>query len=310
MNLRQLMYFVKIVEFGNMSRAAEQLHVAQPALGMQIRQLEEQLGVALLIRHSRGVEPTKAGQILHTRAIAILKLVEEASREISECDQDGIENIRLGMTPTLMMIMGPDLAIAAREQAPQIFLSLSEEMSQFLPGALEREEIDLALAYDVPEALHLSQMALLQEDLVCVTLPGKSNGKSIDFAEILEGPLVLPEQLDANRRLVERAARDIGLDLRVTYEVRSVSAMKQMVLRGLGTTIMPYAGALEEVRAGKLDARPIVSPNLRRTLALVSLSRRKPLRNELALLGVVRSCLQCITDALGPFAHPISPKGT
>src|SRR5262245_24488030 len=177
-----------------MTRAAEQLNVAQPALGMQIRQLEEQLGVALLNRHSRGVETTKAGELLHAKALTILRLVEEASREISALDQDGIEGIRLGMTPTLMMLIAPDLVIAVRERLPQIFLSLSEEMSQFVPGALTRKEIDLALAYDVPESPDLSQTPLLVEDLVCITLPDKSNGKPIPFAEILEHPLVLPER--------------------------------------------------------------------------------------------------------------------
>src|SRR5262245_33619233 len=121
MNFRQLKYFVKIVETGNMTRAAEQLRVAQPALGMQIRQLEEELGVALLTRHSRGVEPTKAGQLLHAKALTILRLVEEVSKEITAFDQYEIESIRLGMTPTLMMLLGPDLAVAAREQLPQVF---------------------------------------------------------------------------------------------------------------------------------------------------------------------------------------------
>ena len=64
MNLRQLRYFLSVVEAGNMTRAADQLHVAQTALGMQIKQLEESLGVALLVRHSRGVEPTPAGKLL------------------------------------------------------------------------------------------------------------------------------------------------------------------------------------------------------------------------------------------------------
>ena len=61
MNLRQFKYFVGVVEAGTMTRAADQLHVTQTKLGMQIRQLEEDLGVALLVRHSRGIEPTKAG---------------------------------------------------------------------------------------------------------------------------------------------------------------------------------------------------------------------------------------------------------
>ena len=83
MNFRQLRYFLSVVETGNMTRAADQLHVAQTALGMQIKQLEESLGVALLVRHSRGVEPTAAGTLLRDRAIEILKLVEQTRREVA-----------------------------------------------------------------------------------------------------------------------------------------------------------------------------------------------------------------------------------
>src|SRR3982751_4338470 len=109
MNLRQLRYFVKIVELGNMTRAAESLYVAQPALGMQVRQLEEDLGVTLLIRHSRGVEPTPAGRLLHTRAIEILALVDRAREEVAAHDDQGGEAIRLGLTPMLMLVIGPDI---------------------------------------------------------------------------------------------------------------------------------------------------------------------------------------------------------
>ena len=99
MNLRQLRYFVGVVEAGNMTRAAEQLHVAQTALGTQIRQLEEDLGVALLVRHSRGVECTKAGSLLHARALAILKQIEEIRTEVAAADGQESEAIRLGTTP-------------------------------------------------------------------------------------------------------------------------------------------------------------------------------------------------------------------
>src|SRR3954454_14862398 len=104
MNFRQLKYFVAVVEAGKMTRAADQLHVAQTALGMQIRQLEEDLGVALLVRHSRGVEPTKAGSLLHLRAISILKEVEEARKEVRACEREDSEVIRLGITPALMLV--------------------------------------------------------------------------------------------------------------------------------------------------------------------------------------------------------------
>src|SRR3954462_7731667 len=112
MNLRQLRYFVSVVEAGNMTRAAEQLHVAQTALGMQIRQIEEDLGVALLVRHSRGVEPTKAGKLLYARAMDILKLVEQTRIEVSASEHEDSEAIRFGITPALMLIAGTELTLA------------------------------------------------------------------------------------------------------------------------------------------------------------------------------------------------------
>ena len=111
MNLRQLRYFAKVIEVGNMTRAASELHVAQPALGMQIRQLEEDLGVALLVRHSRGVDATPAGAVMHRRALAILSLVEDARREVIATGGSESESVRLGLTPALTF--GPNRRIGA-----------------------------------------------------------------------------------------------------------------------------------------------------------------------------------------------------
>ena len=81
-----------------MTRAASELHIAQPALGMQIRQLEDDLGVALLVRHSRGVDPTPAGAALHRRALAILALVEDSRREVIAAAGNESESVSLGLT--------------------------------------------------------------------------------------------------------------------------------------------------------------------------------------------------------------------
>ena len=152
MNLRQLKYFVGVVDAGNMTRAAEQLHVAQTALGMQIRQIEEDLGVSLLVRHSRGVEPTPAGKLLYARAHDILKLVEETHREVAACEGDSVEAIRLGITPALMIASGSDIAVTVRERLPGVSLSMLEAMSHVLVEMLSRGEVDLVLCYDVPDS--------------------------------------------------------------------------------------------------------------------------------------------------------------
>ena len=305
MNLRQLKYFIGVVKAGNMTRAAEQLHVAQTALGMQIRQIEEDLGVALLVRHSRGVEPTKAGTLLHARALAILKLVEEARREVSACEREESESIRLGITPALMLTSGPEIALTVREKHPQVLLSLMEEMSHMLVESLSRGDVDFILCYDVPDMPRFARTALLQDDLVLVTLPGQTKGQPIAFVDALEESLAMPEEGDTVRRAVTRAARELGLELKVSYEVRSISAMKSLVSRGAAASILPFASVIQEVRAGALDARPIVTPAIRRTLFLASSTQRGPFRNEAALAGAVRTSMQGLVEMLGPLAHPL-----
>jgi len=283
MNLRQLKYFVGVVEAGNMTRAAEQLHVAQTALGMQIRQLEEDLGVALLVRHSRGVEPTKAGSLLHTRAVSILKEVEETRKDVRACERDGSEAIRLGITPALMLVCGTEIAMTVREQLPNVFLSIVEAMSHVLIETLVRGETDFILCYDVPDLPQFSRTALLQDDLVLVTPPRASNGKPIAFVDALDERIAMPEEGDSVRTVVVRTARDLGLELKVAYEVRSISAMKSLVIRGAASAVLPYFAVLEEVRAGKLDARPITMPAIKRTLFLASSRQRGPFGNETGL---------------------------
>jgi LysR family nitrogen assimilation transcriptional regulator len=115
----------------------------------------------------------------------------------------------------------------------------------------------------------------------------------------------MPEPGDTVRTVAARTARDLGLELKVAYEVRSISAMKSLVQRGAASSILPYFSVLDEVRAGTLDARPIVMPALRRTLFLASAKQSRPFKNEAGLTGAVRASLHGLLDALGPLAHPL-----
>lgn len=306
MNLRQLKYFVSVVETGSMTRAAEQLHVAQTALGMQIRQIEEDLGVALLVRHSRGVEPTKAGRLLHERAGAILKLVDQTRRDVRSCEREESETIRLGITPALMLTLGTELAVTVRNHLPQLFLSMAEAMSHVLVEMLARQEVDFILCYDVPDRPGFSRTALLQDDLVLATLPGpRLSRQPIAFVDVLDETLAMPEAGDSVRAVVARTANELGLELNVAYEVRSIAAMKNLVARGAASSVLPYFSVVEEVKAGTIDARPIVTPSLRRTLFLASSAKSGTFRTEAGFTGAVRSALEGLVEVLGPLAHPL-----
>jgi LysR family nitrogen assimilation transcriptional regulator len=306
MNLRQLRYFVKIVEVGNMTRAASELHVAQPALGMQIRQLEENLGVALLVRHSRGVGPTPAGATLHRHALAILDLVEESRRAVISAAGQESESVRLGLTPALMLVLGAEIAVVARDRLPHVFLSLSEAMSHVLADTLLRGDLDMAIGYDFPETPRLERTALLEEDLVFVTLPVEGAAESIPFGDLIEETLILPEQGDTVRTCVTLAAQAIGAQPNIAFEVRSVPAMKSLIQRGAGAGVLPYAAVLDEVREKRLLARRVTAPALRRTLYLAVRAGAASPRNAVGLRALIRESLGGLIATLGRLAHPLA----
>lgn len=204
-----------------------------------------------------------------------------------------------------MLVCGTEIALTVREQLPQVFLSIVEAMSHVLVDTLLRGEADYILCYDVPDLPQLSRTALLQDDLVLVTPPGPHKGKPIAFVDALEESIAMPEEGDTVRAVVAKTARELGLELKVAYEVRSISAMKNLVMRGAASSVLPYFAVIDEVRAGKVDARPITMPAIRRTLFLASSTQRGPFKNGAGLTGAVRSSLSGLLDALGPLAQPL-----
>jgi len=306
MNLRQLRYFTRIVEAGNITRAAEQLHVAQPALGMQIRQLEDSLGVELLSRHSRGVAPTRAGQALYERACEILGLVEEAELQVAAAGRFDNAVVVLGLTNGFMNIVGRDLVLRALSELPQIRLEIVEERSAVLVDALERHEIDLALAYEVHERPGLLRVPLVEEEMLFVAGGGAGRGKllarPIEFSAVAAQDLVMPGKRDGVRQQIVATAKRLALEIRVILDVSSISTMKRMVALGDAAAVMPYGNVIEDIRAGRLSGRRIVDPSIRRTLYLVRSLGRALLEREVAMLGLVAEATRAYADQLGALA--------
>lgn len=307
-NLRQLRYFVKVVEVGNITRAAELLNVAQPALGLQIRQLEQDLSVDLLVRHSRGIAPTAAGRLLFERASGILEQVEHTKNEVRTLGEVAQETFTLGLSPSIMMQFGPELLISGPGEMPGVFLSLVEELSFVLGEALERGELDAAFAYEVPERPGIDRRAILREELLFVTAPGAApQSSTIRFADALSGDLVQAGGRDMVRKLVEHEAQKLSLPVRVPFEASSISAMKAMVTRGIAASIMPFGTAAEELRAGLLVSRRIEDPHILRTLYLIRPTRRKPSKNEAAIDRFLDGIQARLLEALGELSRPIEP---
>jgi LysR family nitrogen assimilation transcriptional regulator len=270
MNLKQLKYFTRAIEVGNITHAAEKLHIAQTALGIQIRNLEDELGVALLKRHSRGVEPTAAGEILLRHAMDILARVETASHEVKAAGSASRITVNFGVTPSIMRLVGADLVVEARNEMPEVALSIVEDFSFMLQERLERDDLHYALTYNTPNEQWFVRKPRLEEDLLFASSPDQAAGTGpISFAEAIQTELALASRQDVVYRLVHDEAARLGLPVNVAYEVQSVRAIKNLVAKSVATSILPRGAMVEELRRGLIVERLVERPRVTRTLFLV-----------------------------------------
>ncbi len=289
MDLRQLRYFLAVAEAGSFTAAARGLHVSQPALGYQVKQLEDRYGTPLLERHSRGIRTTKAGAVLVEHARKIMAEVEAAEAALGKMRMAPAPVLSLGVTPTPGRAIAPELvAASALGRGPKIALreGLSDELARLVLGG----ELDAALCYDPQGVERLGAIPLYSEDLYLVGPPGLvGQGGDMDFAGLAKLPLVLDGSFQAGRRLIEQAARDRGMNLDL-IEAEAVTVKRELLVRHGRCSIVPLGLFYEEIRSGQLAARRLSQPAVSRSLVLIAranlpAARRKEL--EAALLPLV-----------------------
>jgi LysR family nitrogen assimilation transcriptional regulator len=290
MTLRQLHYFLRILELKSFSKAAANLHIAQPALGLQIRKLEDELGVPLLNRHSRGVTPTEAGLILREHAQTVLRQVERAKLALVDFAGPPRGKVAVGVTPTVNMMLAASLVSRCRDEFPKVSLSLVEGMSETLMEWVENDRLDMAFSYNADVAHGLVCEPLLAEDLLLIasSKDEKRLKKTLPFTEIAKLPLVLPTTRHGLRQIVDEAADKRGIELNLLMEIDSVHASKELVERGLGYTILPMGAVFHEIEEGRLIARAIAQPQLSRKMYLAYSAKRPSSKGALAVRQVMR----------------------
>lgn len=275
MELRELRNFTQVARAGSVSRAAAELRLAQPALSRQIKKLEQELGVALFTRHGRGVRLSAAGSLLLERAEAIARLVQETGEAIKDDRSPARGRFTLGVPPAAGRLLIPPFAAQFQKTWPQTTLHMREGVASSLLEWLIDKRLDVALLHNPPHLEALQIKDLLTERMLVVG-PAQIRNKakhpaSFRIRDLGELPLILPNLAHTNRRLVEHAALEHGVRLRIKIEADSVSFAKAMVENGLGYTILTYAAVQDELARGTLMAYPIVRPTLSTRVAIVTL---------------------------------------
>ncbi|OUS18877.1 hypothetical protein A9Q95_16610 [Rhodobacterales bacterium 59_46_T64] len=274
MDLRQLRYFLTIVEQGSFSRAAAVLNVAQPALSIHLRKMEDALGTPLLIRRPQGVVPTEAGDLLALRARRILSEMARTEDEIRSLHSDPAGEVRLGFPATVSSILSVPLISAARDRYPRIRINIAEAMSGFVSEWLMDGRIDMAILYNDIGQKGLRSDLLLKEELVMLTPPGDHMPDPVSLADLQRTALILPSSAHGLRRMIDQAARHAGSKLTCEVEIDSFSNIKALVAGAHGCSILPYHAVAAEAKAGLVGIRHFAEPRLWRSAYLVHMTDR------------------------------------
>lgn len=310
MELRELRNFMHVARAGSVSRAAEELRLAQPALSRQIKKLEHELGVSLFARHGRGVRLSSAGSLLLERAEAIARLVHETGEEIKEKRMPARGRFTLGVPPAAGLRLLPYFVDRFQKAWPQVTLHMREGVASSLLEWLVDKRLDLALLHNPPHLEALNISPILTERMMVVG-PAKSakernHPKTFRIRDFGNLPLILPNMAHTNRRLVEHAALQHGVRLRIKIEADSVAFAKTLVENGLGYTILTYAAVQDELARGKLAAYPITRPTLSTRVTIVTLRDKQiPKLTEDASTMLHDVCLTLVRRKLWAGAQPI-----
>jgi LysR family nitrogen assimilation transcriptional regulator len=287
MELRQLRYFVAIVDHGSLSRAALALHVAQPALTQQLRQLEDELGVQLLHRSAQGMLSNDAGRIFYEHAQAILKQVADARSAVVQSAERPSGSVTLGLPHSISGALALPLLTAARARYPEISLQLTEELTGNLNEQLRSGRVNLAVLFDDGQLGQFATTPLVEEELrfICRTDAAYARGApALTLRTAVGATLILPGLQHG-----ESVLRAAGLALSSVIEINSITILKSALLADLGATILPAAPVLDELQRGTLRAQAIHEPSLSRTVVLCA-SKNIPLTNAAQAVGaLVRS---------------------
>jgi LysR family cyn operon transcriptional activator len=277
MLLRHIRYLKAVADHGNFTRAAEALHVSQPALSQQIKELEERLGAQLLDRSGRRIRPTDLGTVYLRHVHRALEELEEGSRAVRDVEDLSTGSLRLGVTQSATAYLIGPLLQRFRASYPGIALTIRVSPQEEIEPALRDDQLDLGIGFGDIHAEDIEATHLQDERLALIVGAGRDPVRKavITASELAATPLVLLDLSFSTRRIIDQYFHSKGLRPTVAIEANSVAVLFELVRRADLATILP-----EHVAGAGLVAVRLHPPFKPRATAL--LRRRNAYRSAAA----------------------------
>lgn len=274
--LKQLEYFLAVADNLSFTKAAEEIHVAQPAISQQIKYLEFVLGVPLFNRDNKKVSLTEAGELFRKHANEVLASVDKAVQVIEELR--GLErgSVSIAMSSTVATVLMADLVHEFRNQFPDVKVRVSESMTSESIQRIQNGELDLAIVtLPIQEDTGLVVESLFDEDLEAIVSAkhplARENVDSVNLIDLNKHQWILANSSNGLRRLINDACSQKGFCPLVSIEVDRISSVKNLLIYAEnGVTILPPTAVLNELSLGLVKRIRLRDMRIYRTVGLAS----------------------------------------
>lgn len=262
--------FLEVADLGSFSKAAIARRTVQSHISRQISELERECGAPLFRRTGRGVVLTELGERVAPRIRAWLADTDQLVNDIKASADEPTGEVRIGILPSAAHPLFTTVYERVREHYPKVRLSVREGQGAELDALVDSGAVDLAILFRSERTARRDEQHLAIVDTFLIGAPKDeiTRAPTVSFSRLDRLPLVLPSRPSAWRHLLDEVSRRKGISLHVVLEADSVAIQKHVAAKGATYTLLgPYA-MMEDVRAGRLQASRIVSPDIKRFVTL------------------------------------------
>ncbi len=274
MELRQLRYFLAVVNAQNFTRASEAVHVSQPSLSVQIGALEDELGTRLFDRLGKKVVLTQAGEVLRDHAERALRELEQAAQAVQELHGASRGRLIVGTISTVNSYLIPPLVSRFKQRFPAIHLQVHAQPSADIVSGLLANRLDVGICLLPVPTDRLTVVPLFEERLVLVAPPKSERRMRLRMQDLVGLPLVLMPADYCLRKMIEGECAEAGIQPEVVLEMTSPEGILQAVAGGAGFTILPELYVRLRLPGKDLQVIDLYGPTPRHSVGLAFLTNR------------------------------------
>ena len=268
MTLRHMRIFVSVFQKNSITKAAQELHLAQPSVSLAVRELEDYYGIRLFDRIGRHIAPTECGKEFYRYAVHIVSLFNEMEKKMRNWDTFG--TLRIGASITIGTHILPVLIHRYQDQFPDLMIEAKVSKSASVEDEIIHNGIDLGLIETQPSHPDLRAVPFMTDSMCAITAPDHplASVKSISLAELSRFPFLMREKSSAGCKLLDAAFSLQQMTVSPRWESTSTQALVKAVAEGLGVSVLPYLIVKKDIEEGTVRQIPLNQP-IRRNLNVI-----------------------------------------